>query len=105
MRRIFIILTVFAALAMSIPAFAEEMLPPDPALTGDFSSQYMGERVLVDFFVLRPLGFAAGLIGLGSAVVMSPMAVETNSMDRVCRELVQKPFSYTFQRPLGDINF
>jgi len=105
MRRFFIILTVFAALAMSIPAFAEEMLPPDPALSGDFSSQYMGERILVDFFVLRPLGFAASLLGLGSAIVMEPTVVCTSSQERVTRELIEKPFSYTFQRPLGDINF
>lgn len=105
MRRIFIILTVFATLAVVIPALAGETLPPDPALSGDFSSQYMGERILADFFVLRPLGLAAGLIGLGSAVVIMPMACATNSVDRVDRELVQKPFIYTFRRPLGDIDF
>lgn len=105
MRKIFIILTVFATLAMSFPAFAEEMLPPDPALSGDFSSQYMDERILVDFFVLRPLGIAAGLIGLGSAIVIAPTVVCTSSQDRVKRELIDKPFSYTFKRPLGDINF
>jgi hypothetical protein len=65
----------------------------------------MGERILVDFFVLRPLGIAAGLIGLGSAVVMAPTVVCTSSQERVNRELIEKPFEYTFKRPLGDINF
>jgi hypothetical protein len=105
MRKIFIILTVFATLAMNISVFAAEMLPPDPALSGDFSAQYLDERMMVDFFILRPLGLAASIIGLTSAVVMSPMAYAVHSENQVCRELIEKPFSYTFQRPLGDINF
>jgi len=105
MRRFFVIVTVLATLAIGIPAFAEEMLPPDPALSGDFSSQYMGERMMVDMFVLRPLGLAAGIIGAASAVAMFPMAAATNSLDRMDREMIYKPFAYTFQRPLGDIDF
>ena len=105
MRRFFIILTVFATLAVSIPAFAEDVLPPDPSLTGDFSTQYMGERVVVDFFFLRPLGLISSAIGLGSAIATYPLACATKSTDRVNKELLEKPFSYTFKRPLGDIDF
>jgi hypothetical protein len=105
MRRIFIILTAVAMLAIAFPVFAEDMLPPDPALSGDFTTQYMGERMMVDFFILRPLGFAAGIIGTTSGVLMYPMACATNSTDRVNKEMFQKPYDYTFRRPLGDINF
>ncbi len=106
MKKIILILTALAVLSMTAgPSLAQQPLPPDPTLSGDFSSQYMGERIIVDVFILRPIGFAASLVGIGSAAAAYPFAAMSGSTDRVDRELIQKPWAYTFCRPVGDINF
>lgn len=106
MKKIFIILAAAVMLAASIaPAPAQEMLPPDPNVAGDFTSEYMGERILVDVFILRPIGFAATVLGLAGSIPAYPFASMSYSTDRVDRELVQKPWAYTFCRPVGDIDF
>ena len=107
MKKIILALGLIALLAMvPFPVSAQnEQLPPDPTLSGDFTQQFMGERIIVDTFLLRPLGLAATLIGIGSSIPAAPMAVPSNSTDRVGRELIERPFDYTFKRPLGDVDF
>ncbi|MEN6440691.1 MAG: hypothetical protein ABFD97_19135 [Syntrophobacter sp.] len=105
MRRVLVLLAIVTMLSAAIPAYAQEMLPPDPNRAGDFTSQYMGEKIIADVFVVRPISFAASLIGLAASTVAYPMASLSGSTDRVDEELVRKPWNYTFCRPVGDINF
>jgi hypothetical protein len=65
-----------------------------------------GELIIADALVLRPLGVVASVVGLVSASIFAfPWAATSNSYDRVERELIQKPFDYTFCRPLGDVDY
>ncbi len=105
MKRIFVFLVAVAMLAASLPVLAQEMLPPDPNRLGDFGSQYMGEKILVDVFIVRPFGLAAMAIGAAGSIVAMPWAATSCSGDRVCRELIQKPADFTFTRPVGDLDF
>lgn len=61
-----------------------------------------GEAVLFDLFVLRPLGFAATMVGLSSFLVALPFTAAGNNTDQVARKLVREPADYTFTRSLGD---
>jgi len=105
MRRVLVLLAIVTMLSAALPAYAQEMLPPDPNRSGDFASQYMGEMILADVFVVRPISFGASLIGLLGSVAAYPMASLSGSTDRVDEELVRKPWNHTFCRPVGDINF
>ena len=105
MKRIAVILALVTLLVSAIPVGAQEMLPPDPNRSGDFTSGYMGEKILVDVFVVRPISFAASLIGLIGSVGAYPMASLSGSTDRVTDELVRRPWNHTFCRPVGDIDF
>ncbi len=106
MKKILVLLSVILMVAtLVVPAMAEEMLPPDPNRSGDFTSQYMGERILVDVFVVRPIGFAASMLGLAGSVAAYPFGAMSNSTDRVSDELVRRPWAFTFERPVGDIDF
>jgi hypothetical protein len=107
MKKLVILMAVFAMLTtmMAVPLRAQEAASPDPSQAGEFKSKYMGEYILVDALILRPLGIAAGLIGLGGSIVAYPFACVTCSGDRVDRELIQKPWDHTFKRPIGDIDF
>ncbi len=106
MKKIILILTAIVLLSMTaLPVLAEEPLPPDPTLSGRFTAEPAGEFILFDAFILRPLGLAAMGIGLAGAYGAMPWAIPSHSEGRVQRELIQKPYDYTFCRPLGDIDF
>ena len=57
--------------------------------------------VVADAIVLRPLGFCGTVLGSAAFVISLPVTVPTKKADEVSRTLVRKPYSYTFERPLG----
>lgn len=62
-----------------------------------------GEFILVDALIIRPISFVACAIGLAGSAVVFPFTAATHGQDRVKTELIEKPFQFTFTRPLGDI--
>ncbi len=105
MKRIILILTITLLSMTAIPVLAEEVLPPDPTVTGRLTAEPRGEFIIVDTFILRPLGLVSMAVGAAEAVVAYPMSIPSHSEDRVNVELLQKPYWYTFCRPIGDIDF
>jgi len=105
MKRTALILAITMLAITAIPVLAQEVLPPDPTLTGRFTAEPAGEFIIFDALILRPLGFASMGIGAAGALVSAPWAASSNSQDRVARELLMKPYWYTFCRPVGDIDF
>ncbi len=105
MKRIILILTITLLSMTALPVLAQEPLPPDPTLTGRFTADNAGEYIIVDAFILRPLGLAAMAVGAAGAAVAYPWSRPSHTENRVDRELIQKPYWYTFCRPIGDIDF
>ncbi len=105
MKRIFVFLVAVAMLSVSLPALAQEKLPPDPNRLGDFGQQYMGEKILFDVFIVRPLSLGAVAIGAAGSVVALPVAAMSCSQERVATELLDRPLNFTFTRPVGDLDF
>ncbi|MHB8455678.1 MAG: hypothetical protein ACYDDO_13530 [Acidiferrobacterales bacterium] len=66
--------------------------------TGDDGS------VLLDLFVLRPMGLFATVAGTIIFVGSLPISIPTWSVRRTFHELVQRPATYTFYRNIGDEN-
>jgi len=64
-----------------------------------------GELIMADALIMRPVGAVAIIVGLAGALVAWPFAAITNSCDRVCNELIVKPYKYTFVRPLGQMEY
>ncbi len=63
-----------------------------------------GELILADVLFLRPAGLAACVVGMVGSLVVLPFAATSNSVDRVNRQLLIRPFQYTFERPLGQMD-
>lgn len=82
--------TILSSATAIRPYEAPTEFPPD-----DF--------LLIDAFVIRPISIAVCALGLASSFAMFPITSITNSQDRVKSELIDKPFQFTFKRPLGDI--
>ncbi len=105
MKRTIILLADILLALTVLPAFAQQDLPPDPSMTGRFSSDPPGEFIIFDAVILRPLGLAAMGVGALGTVAAAPWTSSSHSGDRVKRELLDKPYWYTFCRPLGDSDF
>lgn len=105
MKKFLIFLVAVAMLFSALPALAGDSLAPDPNRLSDFGAAYMGERILWDVIVVRPVSTAAIGLGLVGTVVAAPFAAMTCTEDLVARELIQKPVEFTFTRPVGDIDF
>ena len=59
--------------------------------------------ILMDALLLRPLGLAATVLGTAAFIVTLPFSLPTRSADDAAQVLVVKPATYTFARPLGEV--
>ena len=60
--------------------------------------------ILVDAFLLRPLGLAATVLGTATFIVTLPFSLPTRSAGKAAKVLVVKPAKFTFARPLGEVD-
>jgi hypothetical protein len=80
--------------------------PPTPELAvfeDDPIEDPSGEAIIFDAVILRPLGLASMVVGAAGALVSTPWAESSCTWGPVERQLIRKPFDYTFCRPLGNI--
>lgn len=61
--------------------------------------------MIFDALVLRPLGIVSMFAGFGGAIAALPWAASSCSLDRVKKQLLDKPADYTFRRPIGEIDY
>jgi hypothetical protein len=72
-----------------------------PYITDDRAEDVPAEAIILDTFLLRPLGFAATVVGTAVFVVSLPFSIPTKQVDKAAQKLVVAPAKYTFTRPLG----
>jgi hypothetical protein len=109
----FLVILVLILASMNVPsvrAQEQETAPSSPLSsqveqTKTVHADPPGELIIADMLFLRPVGVAACIVGLAGALVAFPFAAITNSCDRVCNALIVKPFKYTFERRLGQMEY
>jgi hypothetical protein len=110
MLSLLVVGTLFVAL-IHVPAFGgDESTPSSPlssrTMTADRPHQDPpGELIIADVLFLRPAGMVACVVGVVGAFLTWPFAATSNSGDLVGRQLMIKPFRYTFERPLGQMDW
>ena len=57
---------------------------------------------LLDTFVARPFGIAAGIIGTGFFIASLPFTVPTGSVNEAAEILIVEPFKFSFKRKFND---
>jgi hypothetical protein len=60
---------------------------------------------MLDLFIARPLGVAAGIAGTGLFILSLPFTVPTGSVNDAARMFVSEPFNFSFKRDYPDQNF
>lgn len=71
----------------------------DPQL--DNEKDVTAEKILVDVFLLRPVGVVATAFGVATFLVTLPISATTNSHETAGKKLVVDPWNFTFKRPVG----
>ena len=71
--------------------------------TAQGGNDVSAETILVDGFILRPVGVLATIVGSVAFVVTLPFSIPTRSVDKAAQKLVVDPAKYTFARPMGQI--
>jgi hypothetical protein len=112
MKHLSLILTVFLFLGcLNAAAYGETFNPyPPPRSTsangGGNASQVRsgpdGEAIIADLLLVRPFSIAAYLAGIGIAIVATPFTFASRTTMQVYDKLLNEPFDYAFQRPLGE---
>ena len=101
----FFLLLIIPVLLTTTPAVAREpvkLKAADKANETTEAPNGAGAMVL-DAFLLRPLGLAATVLGTATFLVTLPFSLPTRSADDAAKVLVIKPAEYTFARPLGEV--
>lgn len=72
--------------------------------TATTASADEGAAIVTDIVLVRPVAFAATVIGAAFFVLSLPVALTSKSVDRAAQALVVAPARATFTRPLGDFD-
>ncbi len=87
--------------AATNPVFGQDMDIKQDLYSSD---RHPGDAMLLDFVILRPLGIIASGLGIATAVVVTPFTLMSSGKTAAAyKALVVDPLSYTFRRPLGDL--
>ena len=101
----FIVFLILVLLSATTLATAQEAAKPNEANETDetLEAPDAAGMMLLDAFLLRPLGLAATVLGTAAFIVTLPFSLPTRSADDAAKVLVVKPATYTFVRPLGEV--
>ena len=94
-----LVLVMVAALVCTTTGFSA--LAQDQKLEGEVTA----EAMIADFLILRPLGFAAFLVGTVFFIASLPFSWPSGNAGEARQKLMEEPASFTFARPLGQIDY
>ena len=89
--------------AIIVMCMAVLLMVSPAAFAADFDTAAPGAGSMTfDFFILRPLGVVATILGSGLFVVSYPFAAMGGNSQSAYDNMVKAPASFTFTRALGD---
>jgi len=65
----------------------------------------MGEKMVLDAVVLRPIGLVTTVAGMAVYTVSLPFSLLGGNEPAAREHLVKDPARYTFKRPLGELDY
>ncbi len=103
MRRFKLTMTSVAMLSILMMFTASFVFAEGNPVQVDEQKDVTAEKILVDVFLLRPVGVLATAFGVATYLVTLPLTAALNSHEIVGRKLVGNPWDFTFKRPVGQI--
>jgi len=76
-----------------------------PAYASSSTDKPSAEEMMFDVFLVRPLGLITTIMGTGFFAVSLPFSVMGGNTMDVFTELVAGPATFTFSRPVGELDY
>ncbi len=74
--------------------------------TGLYQPEDISAAAMVgDFLIIRPLSLPGCILGTGMFLVSAPLTLPLGQVRHAAKKLVVNPFKFTFQRPLGNMEW
>ena len=103
----FVMFLILVLLSATTLAAAQDAAKPKPGAADEMNETLevsdAAGMMLMDALLLRPLGLAATVLGTAAFIVTLPFSLPTRSVDDAAKALVVAPATYTFARPLGEV--
>lgn len=88
-----LVIITLVGLSMGVPVFAEERSSPNPS----------AQDIVEDILYIRPLGFVRVIIEAVAFGISLPVTAPLKKVDEAKEFLIEDPYSFTFERPLGEM--
>ncbi len=91
----FVVLLIITLLGLSIsvPVFAEDRSSPSPSV----------KDIVEDILWIRPLGFVRLILETAAFGISYPITAPLKKVDPASEFLVKDPYSFVFERPIGEM--
>lgn len=81
-------------------------MPISPVCASNIDEPFEGTAgaMAFDVILMRPIGFAATVVGTAIFIVSLPFSALGGNHEAAAETLINEPFFFTFQRPLGQLS-
>lgn len=104
-KKMFIVVMLLASLLMASLSHAGSQGRFSHYGNDAFIEAGSGEAMVLDAFILRPVGLVTTVIGGAAFVVSLPFTAIGGNVGEAADKLIVEPIDYTFNRKLGDIEY
>ena len=96
MNRVKKVFVALLTLALLTGTLCPTVWAQEDAITDEYN--------MLDLFVARPMGAAAGIVGTALFIASLPFTIPTRSVDKAAKMLISEPFRFSFSREFPDRN-
>jgi hypothetical protein len=92
-KSVVLLIITLLGLSISVPVIAEDRSSPGPSV----------QDIVEDILYIRPLGFVRVIIEAVAFGVSLPVTAPLKKVDEAKEFLIEDPYAFTFERPLGEM--
>jgi hypothetical protein len=95
-----------ALVVLLVSTFIASFMPISPVCASNIDEPFEGTAgaMAFDVILMRPVGLAATIVGTAVFIVSLPFSALGGNQEAAAEKLINEPFFFTFQRPLGQLN-
>jgi hypothetical protein len=96
-----------ALVVLLVSIFIISFMPISPVYASNIDEPFEGSAgaMAFDLILMRPVGLAATIVGAAVFIVSIPFSALGGNSEAAAEKLINEPLFFTFQRPLGQLEW
>ena len=96
-----------ALVVLLVSIFIVSFMPVSSVFASNIDEPFEGTAgaMAFDLILMRPIGLAASIVGTAIFIVSLPFSALGGNEEAAAEKLVKEPLFFTFQRPLGQLQW